>query len=145
MKAPVSPTAARNVQFLIPFTPKAPLRRCPPFCQSAPAARWHPSPWRQLIASPELRGESDHLSILSSAYSDSRRRVSLFSSASLLCPRQSSFHVPPSRRSFSSKPLKAGGGRNPDRSCVLHRAGVGTRASEHRDITMAFPLTSIQI
>lgn len=67
METAVTPTTMCNLQFLILFPWKAHtctssiththaqkaaglLLRCPP-CQSGPAVRWHPSPWRQLIAS----------------------------------------------------------------------------------------------
>lgn len=133
-----------------PFYPKAHAMPSPSFCQSGPAARWHPSPWRQLIASPDgncaaraTTSPSFHLltpAIATAAFSFVLSAPALSSTGLLSCP--------PSRPSFSSKPPKKckGSGRgDPDRSCLLHGAGIGTRASEHSDITVAFPLTSIQI
>lgn len=36
-----------------PFSPEGARDARPSFCQSGPAARWHPSPWRRLNASPD--------------------------------------------------------------------------------------------
>lgn len=91
------------------------------------------------------RWESVHLSIHSSAYSSDSHHCFFF------CPPHPPFvlipppFTSPSRHSFLSKTLKVRGKKKPDRSSVLHRAEIVTHASEHSDITVAFPLTSIQI
>lgn len=96
-----------------PFYPKGPGDARPSFCQSGPAARWHPSPWRQLIASPDgncaakaTTSPSFHLltpAIAAAAFSFVLSAPALSSTGLLSCP--------PSRPSFSSKPPKKCEGR----------------------------------
>lgn len=170
----MSLTTVSNLQFLIPFSlggthvrkqyhTHTHTQSCTEGCWAMPHLakvvllfRWHPSPWRQLIASPDgnCAVKATIAPSFSSAYSsDSHRRFSfcpprpsplLSSSLHLSCPHHC--------HSFSSKtPKSEGRGRKkkttqkPDRSCVLHGAGIVSHASQHSDITMAFPLTSIQI
>lgn len=108
----MSPTPMCNLQFLIPVPLKAHtctssiahtraqkaaelLLRSPPR-QSAPAVQWHPSPWRQLIASPDGNGAvkatiSAPFHLLTPAIA-----IAAFSFVlrTPLCPHPSSFPVP---------------------------------------------------
>lgn len=96
-----------------PFYPKGTRDARPSFCQSGPVAWWHPSPWRQLIASPDgncaataTTSPSFHLltpAIATATFSFVLHAAALSSIGLLSCP--------PSRPSFSSKPPKKCGGR----------------------------------
>lgn len=175
----MSLTTVSNLQFLIPFFPWRHTRAQAvshththtllhrrllgdaPLAKVVLLFRWHPSPWRQLIASPDgnCAVKATIAPSFSSAYSsDSHRRFSFCPPRPphthpplLFCPHPYTFHVPITSFLFIKKTPKSEGRgtkkktQKPDRSCVLHGAGIVSHASEHSDITMAFPLTSIQI
>lgn len=112
METAVAPTTVCNLQFLIPFPSKGAhtctssiththaqkaaglLLQCPP-PPSGPAVRWHPSPWRQLIASPD--GKRAVKAAISPAFHLRTPAVAIAASSFVLhtrfCPGPSSFHV----------------------------------------------------
>lgn len=93
-----------------PFYPEGARDARPSFCQSGPAARWHPSPWRQLIASPggncaakATTSPSFHLltpAVATAAFSFVLNAPALSSTGLLSCPPH---HALP----FHQNPLKS--------------------------------------
>lgn len=96
------------------------LLRYPP-CQSGPAVRWHPSPWRQLIASPD--GNCAVKATISPSFHLLTPAIAIaafsFVLRAPLCPQPSSFHFPIAPFLFIQNP-KSEGKKKTDRSCVLH-------------------------
>lgn len=81
-----------------------------PPCQSGPAVRWHPSPWRQLIASPD--GNCAMNATISPCFHLLTPAIAIaafsFVLRAPLCPRPSSFHVPIAPFLFIKNPKSEG-------------------------------------